>query len=467
MAQERPAVTSKDVWAYGFYGFFVSLGIVAQQFLNIFLTEDIKITAATVGTILLVARVLDFIASFGIGGVMENANFKSGKYLPWLRITRFTLWCGGIITFLPFPIPLAMRAVLIVFAYLLINISTTFTNTSSYGVLALLAGPNLQDRNRLNIANGRLMTAAMVVSAATTVPVRNFIVSIVGSTRYTYIIIAIAYGAFYALAVTILARMAKRVDKPVEGGRARPKITVKDMARTAVGNTQLLVYLASGCLYFIGMMAPASLVAYYYIYIVGNPTLTLMALGGTIQSLFRLFATMVGPKIGLKLGRKKARFTGQLIAGVCSIGVIFFAGRHVSFYIGLMCLINFGAAIYQGFSISYIIDCGEYGYWKTGIDNRTVTNSLVNIPMKISQFIGGSLGLYGLAMIGWKTGMVVTPDFTRKFMWLLGGVSAICYLGAALMTISLYKIDDKEAAFYAKENADRKAAQDAAAAAAT
>jgi GPH family glycoside/pentoside/hexuronide:cation symporter len=435
------------------------MGIVGQQFLNIFLTEDIKITAATVGTILLVARVLDFIASFGIGGIMENANFKSGKYLPWLRITRFTLWGGGIIMFLPIPMPLALRAVLLVIAYLFIYISTTFTNTSSYGVLALLAGPNLEDRNRLNIANGRLMTAALVVSAATTVPVRNFIVGIVGSTQYAYIIIAAVYGGFYALAVLILSGMAKRVDKPVEGARPRPKITVKDMIRTTAGNTQLIIYLTSGCLYFIGMMAPMSLVAYYYIYIIGNPSLTYMALGGTIQSLFRLFATMVGPKIGLKLGRKKARFMGQLIAGVCSIGVIFFAGHHVALYIGLMCLINFGAAIYQGFSISYIIDCGEYGYWKTGIDNRTVTNSLVNIPMKISQFIGGSLGLFGLALIGWKTGMTVTPEFTSKFMLLLGGVSAICYLGAALMTIGLYKIDDKEAALYAKENAERKAAQ--------
>jgi GPH family glycoside/pentoside/hexuronide:cation symporter len=464
MEQERPKVTSRDVWIYGFYGFFVSLGIVPQsQFLNIFLTEDIKITAATVGTILLVARVLDFIASFGIGGIMESANFKSGKYLPWLRITRFTLWFGLIIMFLPFPMPLLMRAAFLVVAYLLINMSTTFTNTSSYGVLALLAGPDLHDRNRLNIANGRLMTVSLVFSAATTVPVRNFIAGIVGSTRYTYILIAAVYGSFYALAAIILSSMAKRVDKPVESSRPRVKITVKDMARTAAGNTQLIIYLISGCLYFIGMNAPIMLVAYYYIYIVGNTSLTYMALGGTIQSLFRLFATMVGPKIGLKLGRKKARFTGQLIAGLSSIGVIFFAGHHVSFYIGLMCLTNFGAALYQGYSISYIIDCGEYGYWKTGIDNRTVTNSLVNIPMKIAQFIGGSLGLYGLAMIGWKTGMTVTPAFTSKFMLLLGGISAICYLGAALMTITLYKIDDKEAALYARENVERKAAQEAAA----
>jgi hypothetical protein len=51
--------------------------------------------------------------------------------------------------------------------------------------------------------------------------------------------------------------------------------------------------------------------------------------------------------------------------------------------------------------------------------------------------------------------MEVTPDFTRKFMLLLGGLPAICYFVASFMTLFLYKIDDKEAALYARENVER------------
>jgi Na+/melibiose symporter-like transporter len=191
-----------------------------------------------------------------------------------------------------------------------------------------------------------------------------------------------------------------------------------------------------------------------------------MALAMTITTLFSLVSTMVGPKIGLRLGRKKARFMGQFLSGVSALCIIFFAAYHVGVYIAVMCFAGFAASLYSGFGVSYIIDCGEYGYWKSGIDNRIVTNSLMNIPMKVSQFVGGSLGLYGLAFIGWKTGMEVTPEFTRKFMLLLGGLPAICYFLAAFMTLFLYKIDDKEAALYAKENAERVAAARAAAEAA-
>jgi Na+/melibiose symporter-like transporter len=359
---------------------------------------------------------------------------------------------------------MALRACIVVVAYLLVNTLYSFVTTVQYGVLSLLSGPSMDNRNRLAIAAVRFMTLATVLTSATSAPIRNFIAGIVGSTRYTYVILGAFYGIFYIGGMALLSSLAKPYDQPVSSkATGRPKVTVKDMVRCVVTNQQLIIYLISGTLYFIGLFAPMQMVAYYYIYILNDPKLLLMALAMTITTLFSLVSTMIGPKIGLRLGRKKARFAGQLFSGISALCIIFFAAHHVAVYIAIMCFAGFASSLYSGFGVSYIIDCGEYGYWKSGIDNRIVTNSLMNIPMKISQFVGGSLGLYGLAFIGWKTGMEVTPEFTRKFMILLGGLPAVCYFLAALMTLFLYKIDDKEAALYAKENAERAAAARAAA----
>jgi Na+/melibiose symporter-like transporter len=457
---EARTLTKKEQYSYAFFGFILTLGMVPLQFLNIFLTEDVKITAATLGTILLVARILDFVFSFSVGGIIESANFKSGKYTPWLGFSRYIIYAGLILLFLPLDIPLPLRAFLIVVAYLMVNTMSSFVTTVQYGVLSLLAGPSMDNRNRLVIAGVRLMTVAMVLTSASSAPVRNFVAGLVGTTRYTYIILAAFYGLFYLVALTLLSSVAKPHDQPNDPSKAalRPKITVKDMIRCVVTNQQLIIYLISGTLYFIGLFAPMQMVAYYYIYILNDPRLLLMALAMTITTLFNLVSTMIGPKIGLKLGRKKARFVGQLLSCISSVCIIFFAAHHVAVYIAIMCFAGLAGALYSGFGMSYIMDCGEYGYWKTGIDNRIVTNSLANIPMKVSQFVGGSLGLYGLSLIGWRTGMEVTPDFTRKFMFLLGGLPALCYFAASMMTLLLYKIDDKEAALYARENAERAAA---------
>ncbi|MDR2517676.1 MAG: MFS transporter [Spirochaetaceae bacterium] len=466
---ETKTVTRKELTGYASFGAILALGMVPLQFLNIFLTEDLKITAGTLGTILLAARVIDFLISFSVGGIIESANFRSGKYTPWLGLPRFIIYTGLILSFLPLPLPLFVRAILVIVAYLMVNTTQSFVTTVQYGVLSLLSGPSIDNRNRLAIAAVRLTTVATVLTASTSAPVRNAVAGIVGSTRSAYIIIAAAYGLFYIAALSMLSRVAKPYDQPNDPSRAaaRPKITVKDMIRCVVTNKQLIIYLISGTLYFIGLFSPLQMVAYYYIYILHDPKLLLMAAATTITTLFSLVSTMIGPKIGLRLGRKKARFTGQFLAGISAVCIIFFAAHHVAVYIAIMCFSGLSAALYSGFGVSYIIDCGEYGYWKTGIDNRIVTNSLMNIPMKVSQFVGGSLGLYGLALIGWKTGMEVTPEFTRKFMLLLGGLPAVCYFCASFMTLFLYKIDDREAALYARENAERAKARAAGQEAAT
>jgi Na+/melibiose symporter-like transporter len=454
----------KEIRNYGVYNFFVALVMVPIGFLNIFLTEDLKLTAVAVGSILLVARVADFVITFFIGAIIERAKFKSGKYLPWLKYTKWIIYFSQILIFLPFEIPFAARAVLIVVAYLLVNVTWAFVTTVQYSTLNIVAGSDMDKRNKMLILGVRLMTLATVVTSASNAPVRNLIASIVGP-KYQYLVVSIIYGLFYVLATMLLTSLVKPYDGPqVADGPARPQVTIKDMVRCVVTNSQLIVNFASTILFFLGLMGPMQIVMYYYIYIQNDPQLLLMTLAMTITTLFSLFTTIVGPMIGLKLGRKKAMVLGQFLTVVSSVIMCLLGGRHIAIFIGLGMFTAFASALYSGFGMGYIVDVGEYGYWKTGIDNRTVTMSLVNVPIKIATFIGGSIGLFGLAIIGYQPGMEVTEGFTRNFMLLYGGIPAICNLLACLINGFFYKIDDKEAALYSRENREREAARAAAAA---
>jgi GPH family glycoside/pentoside/hexuronide:cation symporter len=89
--------------------------------------------------------------------------------------------------------------------------------------------------------------------------------------------------------------------------------------------------------------------------------------------------------------------------------------------------------MFSSFSVIYMLDAGEYGFYKTGKDNRTVGMSMMNIPMKIGMAVGGAVGGFGLASIGFSTGMTVTASFISNFMWLLGGIPAAFYLLVPLL----------------------------------
>jgi Na+/melibiose symporter-like transporter len=402
--------------------------------------------------------------TFSVGAIIERSNFKSGKYKPWLKYCPWIIYLSQLLMFLPFEMPFMLRSVLIVAAYLLVNVTWAFVTTIQYGTLSIVAGSDMDKRNKMVILAVRLMTVAMVINSATMTPARNLIASIVG-VKYQYLVVSIIYGVFFIVASTLLARLIGPYDIPQTetAGPPRPKVTIGDMVKCVVTNSQLIVNFISTILFFLGVMAPMGIIMYYYIYVQNDPQLLLMAVAQTISTLFNLVTTIVGPMIGLKLGRKKAMVLGQFLTVLTSVAMALFGGMHIAVFIGITLSTAMATSLYSGFGMSYIIDVGEYGYWKTGIDNRTVTMSLVNVPIKIATFIGGSVSLFGLALIGYQPGMQATPEFIKNFMWLYGGIPALCNLLACLVNGFFYKIDDKEAALYSKENREREAARAAAA----
>lgn len=202
-------------------------------------------------------------------------------------------------------------------------------------------------------------------------------------------------------------------------------------------------------------MVTMGIATYYFAYVLGN--YTLMAVSMTIAMGAGFVASLIGPAIGKRLGKKMAMVVGMFFNALASIGIIFLGGYSVVYFILFYSLVQLGTQTYMCFGPNYAIDAGEYGYYKTGKDNRTVAMAMFNIPMKIGFLLGGAVGTFGLALIGYEAGMTVTPEFIRNFMWIFGGTPALSYgLGSLIMFLG-YKITDEDAAMYAKANAARAA----------
>ena len=113
----------------------------------------------------------------------------------------------------------------------------------------------------------------------------------------------------------------------------------------------------------------------------------------------------------------------------------------------------------------YWLDCGEYGYYKSGIDNRTMAVTVMNWPTKIGFMLGGSMVGWMIAWAGYQTpsgGNMGSFDYMDRFMTTMGLVPAIMAGIAAVCIFLFYKLDDKTAAEYARANVEREAAEKAA-----
>jgi len=123
----------------------------------------------------------------------------------------------------------------------------------------------------------------------------------------------------------------------------------------------------------------------------------------------------------------------------------------------------------MGFGANYVLDIGEYGYYKTGKDFRAIVSAFSFVPMKLSSTIAGAVGPYFLAFIGFdkfnEANLAGTLDRTSaefsKFQKTYMAVYCFTPLITAILGFLIfkkgYKITDDKAVFYAQENAKRAA----------
>ena len=122
------------------------------------------------------------------------------------------------------------------------------------------------------------------------------------------------------------------------------------------------------------------------------------------------------------------------------------------------------------FTANYWLDCGEYGYYTTGVDNRTMATTVMNWPTKISMALGGSLSAFALSWIGYNPpdgtpGNMGSFDHMERYMMCIGLIPAICIAISVVLIVLFYKLTDEQAAMYAKANVEREEAAKAAKAA--
>lgn len=457
---EKPRLSKSEVKKYGLYSLLTGFAsMMALTYITNYATINLALGAALVGTVFLVARIIDFIASLAAGGIITKANPRGGKYTSWLTVLRWTAVIGTILQFTnTASLALPFRVVILLLGYCFLHCSMDFVATSQYSILSIMAGTSMEDRTLLSVTGFQWMVPATIIVSFCTLPVVQFLTPYTGE-NMAYFIITVVYALPFFLGAEILIRTARPYEQRMENVSAGTAITVKDMVRSVFNNKQLLVVLLAFIMYQIAFFATSTMMYFFFAYVMGNELLMSAAL--TATTVFSLVSVRIGPKIGAKLGKKRAMVYGLLLSAVGCICYSLFGSISIYMYIIIACFISIAMYMFFSFQVVYMLDAGEYGLWKTGVDNRTVCMSLANVPMKVGLAIGGAVGTYGLAAIGFDSfmaGTIPLEDFSTKLLWLFGVAPAVFNaIGALIMALG-YKITDADAARYTKENAEKMAA---------
>ena len=362
-------------------------------YLMVYLTEVLELSNQVmwwVTGVLLVFRIFDAVNDPIMGAVVDNTRSKFGKFKPWIAIGAFVTGIFTVLMFWDFHLEGAAFVVVFALMYLLWEVGFTANDIAYWSMLPALS---VDQKQRENIGSFARICANVGMFAVVVgiVPITKALGETFGSMTMAYTVFAVAVVLFMWLGQCITLFGVK---EPRGLFIQEEQTSLKDMAKAIFQNDQLLITAIAMSLFLIGYMTTTSFGLYYFKYVYGN------------EDMYWIFAAVLGVSqisalAVFPLFRKKySRGTLYTFATVLIlIGyIIFFFSPANMIYIGISGVLIFvGEAFIQLLILVFLTDTIEYGQWKLGKRNESVTFSIQPFFNKLGNAIAS--GIVGATVI--------------------------------------------------------------------
>ncbi|MCL1912667.1 MAG: MFS transporter [Eubacteriaceae bacterium] len=389
--QQQPSsnLDKKVPWLFFFDIISQQLGIqVTLQFMNMFMTNFLLMSAAATAAILSVGRIIDLLVSTVSGTIVQKGNLKAGPLRFYILINGPLLLIGNICIFLNPSVGDTAKYVVFIIGYLFRNLPQSFLITASNALVPKVAGSNLNDRLALTAKKAQATQTAAIFTSMATVPLVQFFEGSMGPGK-GYLITAIIYCVIHSIIGFLVYRGLAPYDqydpdaKKVEGSAANVKVA--HIYSDTLKNPQAWILTLAALLAQIGMFTLQPMNAYYNIYVLGS--LSYMAITNSVIAYAALGVAIIVPPFVKKIGKKNSyvlAFGGQAIGFA---GMLFLSrGKYpifLAFQIWNRCMMGLSTAV----GVNIWADAAEYQLYKTGRDSRPFIMSLQSLMMKVGQFI--------------------------------------------------------------------------------
>ncbi|MDR2398096.1 MAG: MFS transporter [Spirochaetaceae bacterium] len=423
---------------------------VTLLFMNMFLTNFVKITPLVVASILTIGRIVDMAVSFVAGGIVQKANLKTGPYRTWILLNGPFITLGVFLIFLNPNIGLTAKIVVVLIGYFFRNIPQNFLIAAQNTLIQKVGGANMTNRLAITAKNIQgIQTGAIIVSAVT-VPLITTLNNVVGNGR-GYLIVGVTFGLVQTLGQVILYINLKEYDKydphlkRVEGSSVNVRVT--HIYGDTFRNPYIWLLIVGGVFTQVALFTLSPLSAYFFAYSLGN--LNLMAVSRTVSSSLGLAVAFLAPFIVRRIGKRNSAMLSTFGAAVLYACIALLANGNFIIYIILTSAILMINGPVGSVGVNLWLDAAEYQLHKTGRDSRPFIMSINSITMKIGQMISSFTYAWVLSFAEFDT--ATSTLNAQKLVWGMYGLLAAFYL-IIFTTYLLFNITESRAKELAAEN---------------
>lgn len=419
----------------------------ASVFLMVFYTKVLGISPGLVGTLFVVARVVDAFTDVTMGRIADKAKpAKDGKFKPWLR-----RMCGpvALASFLMYQTsmanaPMTLRIVYMFATYLLWGSIFYTAINIPYGSMASLISPEADDRAALstfrslgsvvaNIAVG--IGAPAILYASDTAG--NQIVK-----GELFPIVALVFSILSIASYLVCYFMT------TERVKAAPAENVKQVGfletvRTLVTNRALIgIVVASICI-LAAQILNQSINQYLFIdYFKDKSGVMVM---NAVSMLPGIILAPVAVPLSRKFGKKELGIFGSLSGAIACFLLFIMRTKSMWAYIIINVIGFLGFGVFNLIMWAFITDIIDDQEIRTGSREDGTVYAVYSFARKLGQAVAGGLGGWALGWIGFDSAAQVQTEAVVQGIYNIATlIPAVLYLIVGLSLIFIYPLGKKK-----------------------
>ena len=401
-----------------------------SSFASFFYTNSVGIAAATVGTMMLVARVFDALSDVMMGDIIDRTHTKQGQAKPWYTWSVIPLALSLVLVFaLPASWGNTAKVIYMYATYIWSAVFCYTANSLSAVAMQSLMTGSSEERMKLN-ASYQILGFICIIG------VNMFTSNLAEAIGWMKLSVIYALVATVFLMITVFLCKERKhiVTDRNELQNEDHKVTLKEGLPVLLSNRYAIIILILSILNYITIGAFNGGGVYYATFIYGNGGLFgLMTLAGMLPTI--LLSTVI-PHFGARYGKKNVLAAGYLLQMI-GYGIVQFFGTALPLMIVGLVIKAAGLACVTGLLIPLIGDVVEYGELTSGLRLDGLTNAISTCGLKVGTGLGSAFIGWFLAWGGYAAEAAVQSESALFAMKLLvGGLPAICGLLGFLIALA-------------------------------
>lgn len=432
--------------------------LIQMYFLLMFYTNFLGISGTAAGLIIMIARIWDFINDPIMGMILEK-NRRPNKCIFFMRCALIPVGIFMVLCYSAPDISYRMKIVWAAVTFIGLGMSQTMYGISKDSLRPKLTS-NGTERAKLNVYDSVYNTIMNAVVPAITMPLVGWLAGYGQATAFAklaaiYAVVYIAVG----FAGTCLVKDYEYEDYDEDiSAKSVPK--ANDMMKALWENKPALAILAAQAIKMLLSSVGGSVMVYFCTYNLGNQLA--MSYATTTATIVGLIPVLCLVPLYKKFGNAGTALIGCVIACIGTVIAIITGVPTVMFYVVIYTIQQLGPVIVSATVPQCIMDCVDYGEWKTGHKNTGVIMSAYGIGTKIGLAFGTTLAGFILDAVGFNANAPVQSQRVLNLFFNLSfTVQLFVYIGMGLLLLFVYRIERKLPEMKA-EVAARKAAAKAA-----